>query len=187
MNSTLKSAIKLIEQGKTILYPTDTVWGLGGNAYLSRVAERICTIKERAPEKGFIVLMKDMDAVREAVLKVPAEVEQLLTESDRPTTIIYELKDTKLAHLATEERTIAIRVPANGFVKDLLKELDFPLISTSANKSGDQAPARFEEIEDAIFDAVDMTLGAQFDSNIAEEPSRILKVEEDGSFSVIRA
>jgi len=186
MNSTLKKAVTLLEQGKVMLYPTDTVWGIGGNAFSKKVATKIAEIKNRDAGKGFIILMKDLESVANVVDSIPEKIKQLLNDAKHPTTVIYPLKDVRLQHLASEENTIAIRIPKEGFVKDFLEECSFPLISTSANKAGKNAPQSFVDIDDAIFNEIDITVGAQYEVLCPTEPSHIVKVNDDGSLERLR-
>lgn len=186
MNSTLKKAISLLEQGKVMLYPTDTVWGIGGNAFSKKVADKIAEIKNREAGKGFIVLMKDLESVALVVTAIPQKVEEILNEAEHPTTVIYPLKDERLQHLASDENTIAIRIPKEGFVKEFLKECSFPLISTSANRKGGNAPQSFVDIDDEIFNEIDITVGAQHEVLCPTEPSHIIKVNDDGSLERLR-
>jgi len=187
-SSILQKTIHCLNEEGCLLYPTDTVWGLGGNALSKRVFDKINSIKNRPAHKAYIVLMKSLEAMAQYVHFDKTQIEALLAKAQKPTTIIYPLKNKALQHLAAEDNTIAIRIPQHGFVKGLLQSIDFPIISTSANLSGMPNPANFHEISENLKSQVDYIVpyNAVEDSQTSPEPSTILKIEPSGDILTIR-
>jgi len=183
-----QKAIHCLNQKGSILYPTDTVWGLGCNALSKAAINKINSIKDRPADKSYIILMKDLQCISNIAHFDPEKIKALLSQTQKPTTIIYHLKDKTLQHLASEDNTIAIRIPKRGFAKELLNLIDFPLISTSANLSGESNPSTFQEISEAVKQQVDyivpQRLVKKMDTN--PKPSTILKIEPSGEIITIR-
>lgn len=187
-SSILQKTIQCLNKEGCLLYPTDTVWGLGGNALSKHVFDKINTIKNRPAHKAYIVLIKSLEAMVPYVHFNKTEIEALLAKAEKPTTIIYPLKNKILQHLAAEDNTIAIRIPQHGFVKSLIQAIDFPIISTSANLSGTPSPVHFHDISKDIKKQVDYMVpySAVEESRDLKEPSAILKIEPSGDISTIR-
>jgi len=188
-SNVFQKAIHCLNQEGSILYPTDTIWGLGGNALSKVVFHKINTIKNRPSQKSYIVLLKDFQSLETYVQVDLNKIKAILTQTENPTTIIYPLKDKTLKHLAAEDNTIAIRIPQQGFVKELLNLIEFPLISTSANISGESNPATFQEITETVKQQVDFIVPNSLanNTNNKPKPSTILKVEASGEITTIRA
>lgn len=181
--------IHCLNQEGSILYPTDTIWGLGGNALSKAVFHKINTIKKRPTSKSYIVLMKNLQTITTYVQADLNKIKSILSQTKNPTTIIYSLKNKTLQHLAAEDNTIAIRIPLRGFAKELLSLIDFPLISTSANISGASNPSTFHEITETVKQQVDYIVPNSAANNTTKKPkpSTILKVEASGEIITIRA
>ncbi len=187
--SILQKSISYLNKNGTLLYPTDTVWGLGGKALSKTVFDKINTIKNRPADKSYIVLMNGLDQVKAYADFDRNQIENLLAETEKPTTIIYPLKNNALLHLAAADHTLAIRIPQRGFAKALVNSIDYPIISTSANLSGELNPTSFNEISVQIKNQVDYIvpycLLEEDKTNV--KPSTILKIEPTGDISTIRA
>lgn len=182
-----KQAIKHLNNGEVILSPTDTIWGLSCNALLPNSVKKIDRIKNRPALKSYVVLLNSFEKLCKYVAVNQQQVEDLLAGSDKPITIIYTLKNNLLQHLAHHDNTLAIRIPKKGFMLDLLQQIEFPLVSTSANLSGDTAPTNFSAINSAVRNAVDFVVPAIMDREAGTKASTIIKILSDGSHQIIRA
>lgn len=183
----IEQAVNHLKKGEIILSPTDTIWGLSCNALLPASIEKIDTIKNRLANKSYIVLIKDSETLKNYVAVNEEKVNALLKDIQKPTTIIYPLKNKLLQHLAHDDNTLAIRIPQKGFIVALLQKIDFPLVSTSANLSGEIAPANFSTINSKVRNAVDYIVPPVMDTEGDVKSSSIIKILDDGEVSIIRA
>ena len=142
--------IEVINSGGIILYPTDTIWGIGGDATNPDVIKKIYHIKERERNKSLLILVDSYKMLQKYVEEIPMEIWEILEKSIEPTTIIYSNPKNLPSELLAEDGSIAIRVVKKGFAKDLIKATGVPLIATSANLSGQKSPSNFDEIAPVI-------------------------------------
>jgi len=190
----LAEALRTLREGGTILYPTDTVWGLGCDATNSKAVARIYEIKRRADSKSLVLLASDLDMVAKYVKEIPSIAIDLVEVNDAPMTIIYpgaicsETGDRwHLAHnTVAEDGTVGIRIPLMDWCKQLVFKLGRPVVSTSANISGEPAPQRFSDIPQEIKDAVDFVVPPSVDTQSTGKASQILKVGLRGEIEIIR-
>lgn len=187
----IRAAVKVLKQGGVILYPTDTVWGLGCDATISAAVKRIFDIKHRADAKAMITLVGSVAQLERTVDAVPEVAYQLIEFSERPLTIIYD-RPSRAAGIApeliAEDGTIAVRLTTEDFSAGLCEALRRPLVSTSANISGQPAPRVYTEITPEILEAVDYVCLSRRDE-VADpnaRPSTIMRLSEDGLFKIIR-
>jgi len=175
-----------LQEDKIILYPTDTVWGIGCDATSEDAVKKIYELKNRVESKSLIMLVDSIEMLKKYIPDIPSEVLKVLKEATKPTTIIYS-NPTGLAinAIAKEENTVAIRIPEDDFCKQLIKELGKPIVSTSANVSGRPTPMSFSEIEKPILEGVDYIVNLR-QEEVAQKSSTILKVEGN-SIVVLRA
>jgi L-threonylcarbamoyladenylate synthase len=185
MKLELEKSLEAIRNGKTVLYPTDTVWGIGCDATDFKAVEKIYKIKERSECKSLIVLVDSLEMLKSYVNNIPSAIFTILDECKRPTTIIYNEPIGLAKNIVAKDNTMAIRVVQNEFCKELIKKFGKPIISTSANISGRPTPKSFDEIGPAILDNVDYSVNLHR-SKISNVPSRILKVDLDGKIIIIR-
>lgn len=180
------SAFSALRSGQTLLYPTDTIWGIGCDALDASAIERVYAIKERDHSKSMLILATD-DMLS---LDVPREVKALLLESERPTTVVVPAGYVSLPlpeNLLAADGTVGVRVPRMDFCQELLHRLGHPIVSTSANFSGYSAPQCYADIDEALKQRVDCCLpDAEEFRHPVTPSSRILKVEPDHTISVIR-
>ncbi len=170
--------INELQLGKTILYPTDTVWGLGCDATNAAAVNRIYEIKKRAESKSLIILVDSVTMLSKYIPHIPAKVIELLKESCEPTTIIYTNPIGFPVNMVAKDNTIAIRIPEDKFCKELIQKFGKPIVSTSANVSGNPTPKSFAEIEPAILQSVDYIVSLH-QEKISQKSSTILKLEGD--------
>lgn len=197
MRDILSEALEVLRSGGTILYPTDTVWGLGCDATNPAAVARIYEIKQRSDSKSLVLLASDLDMVAKYVKEVPSIAVDLVEVNDAPMTIIYpgaiagepESAGDRwhLAHnTVAEDGSVGMRIPMMQWCKVLVFKLGRPIVSTSANISGEPTPKRFSEIPQAIKDAVDFVVPPSVDKDSTGKASQILKVGLRGEIEIIR-
>lgn len=193
----IAEALEVMKKGGVILYPTDTVWGLGCDATDPEAVEKIYRIKNRPDSKSLVLLASDLDMVARYVKEIPEMAVQLVEVNDRPMTIIYpdaiaaaagEPADRHcLAHnVVAEDGTVGIRIPMMDFCVELARRLGRPIVSTSANISGEPTPKKWSEISAAVKDAVDYTVDPSLESGATGQSSSIIKVGLDSTIQIIR-
>lgn len=183
------NSTRCLQSGGIFLYPTDTVWGLGCSALIEKAVDGVYKIKERAESKSLILLVETFDRLEHHVGRVSNDLLEALRKSDRPTTVIYckvkNLPNTLLA----ENGSVAIRLVKHEFCRKLISQLDNPIVSTSANISGQATPQSFDEIPDRIKDQVDYIVNPLMfykSEDKPKKPSKIIRLLEDGRVEVIR-
>lgn len=194
MNTAVVQTISHLNKGDAILYPTDTVWGLGCDATNKAAVGKIYKIKQRAESKALIVLCKNVNMLREYVSHVPAVALQYIQQatSHKPTTIIYNGAKNLAPNLIAQDGTIAIRIPqAHPFCMAVLEAYGKPIVSTSANISGQPAPKSYANINWHIKNSVSYVVPPNIKSN-AElnetiKPSTIIKIDKNNEVIIIRA
>lgn len=169
-------AAEALKSGKTLLYPTDTVWGLGCDATNAAAIERIFEIKNRPANKSLIVLVDSIRMLKEYVRDIPEAALRAINEATRPTTIIYE-ESIGLAHNISADKSIGIRVVNEPFCQETIRLFGKPIVSTSANISGEPTPHTFKEISQQIKDSVDYVAGIRQDEEKPAESSAIIKIK----------
>tara|TARA_B100001057_G_C22865507_1_gene956322 strand:+ start:424 stop:996 length:573 start_codon:yes stop_codon:yes gene_type:complete len=184
MKEEIKKAIKVLNSGGIILYPTDTIWGIGCDATNSMAIKKIFKIKNRKTNKSFICLMKDLKMLRKYISSIPKKAE-LLINNTNPTTIIYKNPKIIPKILVTKESTLAIRIPNHEFCNQLIDYLGKPIVSTSANISGNETPLCFSEIKKSILEGVDHVVNLQKEKTTSVA-STIYKIEDNGKLVIIR-
>ena len=177
MNKTSK-ILFFLNKGSTILYPTDTVWGLGCDATNEAAVKKIYKLKNREESKSLIILVDSIEMLQNHVESIPEKALETLRTSVKPTTIIYNNPKRLASNAIASDNTIAIRIPKDEFCIQLIKEFGKPIVSTSANVSGEPTPKSFSEISEAILKNVDYVVDLH-QEKIAEKSSTILKIEGD--------
>ncbi|MFK5878677.1 MAG: L-threonylcarbamoyladenylate synthase [Flavobacteriaceae bacterium] len=181
----IKKALKSLNESKTILYPTDTVWGIGCDATDEKAVEKIYKLKQRSESKSLIVLVDSWEMLLNYVEVIPEKVSCILTGSSKPTTVIYNNPKRLAKNVIASDNTVAIRIVNDGFAYELIKQFGMPIVSSSANISGEPNPKSFEEINPSLLDSVDyiVNLPLENKSGIA---SQIVKVHNDGKIEFLR-
>lgn len=198
MKEEIQKALEVLRKGGIILYPTDTVWGIGCDATDPEAVAKIYEIKRRSDSKSLVLLASDMDMVSRYIKEVPEMAIQLVEVNDKPMTIIYpgavvgSSENPKadrycLAYnTVAEDGTVGIRVPMMEFCQQLAFRLGRPIVSTSANISGEATPKKFAEISQEIKDAVDHIVDPALERGATGQSSSIIKVGLDYSIEIIR-
>ena len=171
----IKQACEVMERGGVILYPTDTIWGIGCDATNAEAVKRVYEIKQRSDSKALIVLTDSEPKVEFYVSEVP-----------EPLTIIYPGARNLAPNLLAEDGSVAIRITHEAFSQELCRRFKKAIVSTSANISGQPSPHNFAEVSDEIKNAVDYIVEARRDETKEAMPSSIIKLESDGSIKIIR-
>lgn len=185
MKTEISKTLAALNNNKTILYPTDTVWGLGCDATCEKTVDKIFNIKQRAESKSLIILVSGITMLQQYIPHIPKAVLQLLKTSNKPTSIIYSNPKGLAKNVVAEDNTVGIRIPQNNFCIQLIEAFGKPIVSTSANISGEPTPKSYAEISPAILHSVDYIVNLQ-QNEVNEKSSTILKVDENGEIIVIR-
>ena len=182
----IKNACEVLRDGGLILYPTDTIWGIGCDATNEDAVQRAYELKQRADNKAMLVLIDNVAKLETYVEEVPGMAWDLIDVADKPLTIIYSQGKNLAPNLLGEDGSIGIRVSREEFSQKLCFQFRKPLVSTSANLSGDPSPANFGEISEAIRNGVDYIVEYRQDDRSKAAPSSIIKLGKGGLFQIIR-
>lgn len=182
----IENCIKTLESGGIILYPTDTIWGIGCDATDTEAISAIYRLKHREEDRSFIVLVASQDQLKEYVKDIPAVAYDLMNAIDTPLTIIYPQGKNLAENVMGRDGSIAIRVVKNDFCRELIRRFGKPIVSTSANISGAPSPISFQSISKAIISGVDHVVVLSSTHIEKVSASRIIKIEANGMFTVIR-
>jgi L-threonylcarbamoyladenylate synthase len=182
----IKESLAVLRKGGIILYPTDTIWGLGCDPTNEVAVSRIFNIKSRSESKSLIILADGLSMVERYVAELPEIIYELAEVSESPLTIIYPKGKNLAAGVCSEDGSIAIRICRDEFCKELIGRFRKPLVSTSANFSGSTSPANFDEIEEGLLEKVDYQVKYRQDDRSKSQASPVIKVNLDGTIKIIR-
>ena len=182
----MAEAGKVLKAGGIILYPTDTVWGLGCDATNSVAVERIYKIKERQDSKALIVLANSEAMIANHVVEVPEVAWDIIELADKPTTIVFDQGRNLAPNLLGEDGSVAIRLSREEFSSQLCFHLRKPIVSTSANISGAPTPKSFGDIEEKLLSRVDYVVKYRQEEKVAAAPSSIIKLGRGSEVKIIR-
>jgi L-threonylcarbamoyladenylate synthase len=186
MEEEVSSAVSFLEKGKIILYPTDTIWGIGCDATMPKPVDRIYRLKQRYESKSMIILLDSAEKLARYVKKVPPIAYDLIERYLEPLTIIYPGAFNVAKNVIAEDGTIAIRVVRDEFCRKMISLFNKPVVSTSANISGQPAPIIFNNIPKEVKDGVDYIVNHHRNAIIRTKPSTIIRLMNNGEFEVIR-
>ena len=182
----IEQCLKVLKEGGTILYPTDTIWGIGCDATNALAVEKIIALKQRPVEKSFVVLVASEKDVLQYVAAPDLAVFDYLEKTERPTTVIYEHALGLAENAIAEDGSVAIRICRDEFCRHLIKRFRKPIVSTSANLSAEPSPSSFKEIKDMIIRSVDYVVKYRQDDIAKAVPSSIIKWV-NGRVEVVRS
>lgn len=182
----LKEAARVMREGGIILYPTDTVWGIGCDARNEDAVKKIFTLKQREDTKSMLVLVSSEGMLQRTVKEVPEICWQLIDAAVNPLTIIYDDATEVAPNLVSEDGSLGIRITGEKFSRMLCERMRGPIVSTSANISGKPTPHNFHEISSDIIDGVDYVCKFRQDERGANTPSNIIKITKGNIVKVIR-
>ncbi|WP_409529539.1 L-threonylcarbamoyladenylate synthase [Soonwooa sp.] len=181
----IEKAIESLQNGGTILYPTDTIWGIGCDATNPEAIKKVFDIKHRDANKSMIILVENEKRLQDFV-EVPEMAWEIIDLSEKPITIVYESAKGLPKEALAEDGSIGIRLIKDDFCKKLISKLNKPIVSTSANLSGDKSPLKFSDISQEIIDAVDYAVEENREKISKYSGSSVIKVWKNGQIKVLR-
>ena len=186
MKEVIQEAVGVLKAGGVILYPTDTVWGIGCDATNAEAVAKVFAIKRRSEAKSLVLLACDLDMVAMYIREIPSIAIDLVEVNDAPMTIVYPGAQGLAPAVVAEDGSVGIRIPHHEFCVELVRRLRRPLVSTSANISGEPAPKAYREIAPEIMDAVDWCAPRRFEEGSTGRASQIIKLGLRGEVEIIR-
>ena len=184
--SNIVQCLKVLSAGGLILYPTDTVWGIGCDATNAEAVKRVYQLKQRDDSKALIVLIDSADHLDHYVVDVPAIARELIDVAVKPLTIIYEGAYNLAPNVLGDEDSVGIRIPNDEFCHCLCERFGKPIVSTSANVSGQPTAKQFFDIDSGIVQGVDYAVTYRREDTTPHQPSNIILLSRDGTFKIIR-
>ena len=185
INQEIQNAYEIIQKGGIILYPTDTGWGIGCDATNAEAVAKIYKLKKRAETQSMIVLMNGEKMIYNVFKEIPEVAWQIIDLSENPTTLVLDKPRNVAPNLIAPDQTLGIRIVKEPFCFKLMEKMKKPLVSTSANISGQPTPKSFKEISPEIIKGVDYVVNLHREK-IAGKPSTIIKLTNDSQVKVIR-
>lgn len=182
----IKAAVDVMRKGGVILYPTDTVWGIGCDATNAEAVARIYKIKQREESKAMICLVDSDNRIQRYVRDVPEVAWDVMTLATKPTTVILDGANGLAPNLIGEDGSIAVRITKEEFSKELCYRMQRPIVSTSANISGEPAAQNYRDISEEILNAVDYVCKSRRNEHKPHQPSSIIRLRKDGEVTIIR-
>ncbi|MBS1512773.1 MAG: threonylcarbamoyl-AMP synthase [Bacteroidetes bacterium] len=182
----IQLSLAALQEGKTMLYPTDTIWGIGCDATNESAVAKIYKLKKRADEKSMIILLADEEEITSYVQHPSAEIIDYLKQVTKPTTVIYDGAKNLASNLINQDGSIAIRIVNDPFCRALIRLFNKPIVSTSANISGHPSPKIFNDIEPQIKSGVDYIVQHRQHETNPSNPSAIIRWNADGTIHIIR-
>ncbi|MDR3133444.1 MAG: threonylcarbamoyl-AMP synthase [Prevotellaceae bacterium] len=186
MTEVVQQSLQVLRNGGLLLYPTDTLWGVGCDATNEKAVEKVYALKQRADNKSLILLVSEMDMVSRYVSQVPAIAYNLTEVADAPLTLIYPQARGLAANVPAADGSVALRIVQHDFCRQLLRLFCRPLVSTSANLSGQLPPAFFAQVPDEIKNGCDFIVPAAYEGAPTRKPSPIIKLGLHDEVEVIR-
>jgi L-threonylcarbamoyladenylate synthase len=187
MEDEIKKCIEVLKKGGTILYPTDTIWGIGCDATNQKAVEKIYHLKKRLESKSLIILLADPKDISGYVKTIPDIAWDLMKNVEQPLTIVYPNARNLARNVIAPDKSIAIRIVKNEFCTRLIHAFGKPIVSSSANISGEEPPVVFKKISKELINGVDYVVNLSQDELRGVKPSRIIKLSENGEFKIIRS
>lgn len=186
MEEDIKSCLEVLRKGGLILYPTDTIWGIGCDATNEEAVKRVYELKRRADNRAMLLLLDNVNQLDHYVVDVPEMAYELLDVAVKPLTIIYDGAYNVAKNLLAEDDSVGIRISHERFSQNLCSRFRKPIVSTSANISGQPSPKTFAEISEEIIKGVDYVVKYRRDDKTPHQASNIIKLSSDGTFKIIR-
>ncbi len=187
MEAQINNAVKVLKNGGIIIYPTDTIWGIGCDATNPDAVSKVFGIKQRQESKSLVTLVANLDMLARYVKEIPQTALDLIEVNDAPMTIIYPEAIYLAANVISEDGSAAIRIPMSNFCQQLCFHFRKPIVSTSANISGENPPKSFKDIPQQIKDAADYIVHPSMEEKTAtHKASQIIKLSANGHIEIIR-
>lgn len=186
MQAEIEKTVEVLNQGGVILYPTDTIWGIGCDASNQKAVDKIYKIKKRIESKSLLILVDSPDRISQYVKEVDHLALELLNSYDKPLTVIFPGSKNLAKGVAADDKSIGIRVVNDEFCRQVITKFGQAITSSSANISGFSAPIRFQDISDEIKNGVDYVVNLHQEHIRDMKPSRIIRIKEKGDFEIVR-
>jgi len=186
LNNEVAAALKIVQQGGIILYPTDTIWGIGCDATNTEAVQKIYRLKQRDEAKSMIILLDNDNKLQSYINDVPELAYDLIEFAENPLTLVMPGAKNISPALIAADGSVGVRVSDHPFCQQLIQRLRKPLVSTSANISGKPSPQYFSQIDQEIIDGVDYVVDIDQHSMEIKSPSTIMRLSPNGSFEFIR-
>ena len=186
LQNDITECCRALKEGGLILYPTDTIWGIGCDATNEQAVEKIYKLKKRDDKKSMIILVADEKDILNYAEDPGKEIFDYLSSTAKPTTVIYEKAKNIASNLINSDGTIAIRIVKDNFCTQLIGQFRKPIVSTSANISGEPFPGNFNEISTAIKNGVDYIVQHRQNDISSSRPSSIIRLNAEGKIEVLR-
>lgn len=187
MEQIINDTINALRKGGTILYPTDTIWGIGCDPTSNRAVEKVYQIKERPQQKSMIILVDSFEMIENYVEEIPSIVIDLIKSVTEPLTVVYPDAKNLAKNIIAEDKSIAIRIVNDEFCLQLIKAFKKPIVSTSANISGEESPITFSLVKDTIKNKVDFVVPQEASTIKQIRPSTIIRLSSDTEFEILRS
>ncbi|WKK64930.1 L-threonylcarbamoyladenylate synthase [Lutimonas zeaxanthinifaciens] len=185
MRTKIKNALEILADKGTIIYPTDTIYGLGCDATNAEAVEKIYKIKNRPDSKSLIILVDGMEMLQKYIATIPERIEKFLETATKPTTVIYKDPVGLASNVVASDNTVAIRIVQNEFCRALIREFGKPIVSTSANFSGSPSPATFDEIDTLLLKKADYIVNLPA-TETRKTASQIIRLNNLGEIEFLR-
>ena len=186
MEKEISNSIEVLKNGGILLYPTDTIWGIGCDATNEEAVQKVMALKGRSASKSLIVLVDNDTKLASYVREIPDVAYDLIEYAENPLTIVYSNAKNLAPGVINEDGSVGIRVVKHNFCQQLIQRFRLPIVSTSANISGEPAPKNFSEVSQEIIDGVDYVVNLEQEVSEEKTPSTIMKLSPDGLFTFIR-
>lgn len=186
MQKEVDKALQVLKAGGLILYPTDTIWGIGCDATHAAAVDKIYRIKKRDPEKSMLVLVSDLRMVEQYLAHIPEVALQLFDISEDPLTLILDHAVRLADNLPAQDGSIGMRIPNDDFCQHLVRRLNKPLVSTSANFSGEPMAASFADISQELIEQVDYVVNWRQNDPPSAKASSVIRIKENGEIEILR-
>ena len=182
----INKALEVLKNGGVILYPTDTIWGLGCDATNVEAVEKLLKIKNRPAEKSLVVLLDADSKLQSYIAEVPEVAYDLIEYAENPLTIVFPGAKNLASNVINADGSVGIRIVKHDFCTSVIQRFRKPIVSTSANLSGQPSPKFFDDIDPEIFESVDLVVDFEQENRTVKKPSTIMKLSPGGQFEFIR-
>lgn len=186
MEKQVAETLKVLQKGGVIVYPTDTIWGIGCDATRADSVEKIYQIKKRDPGKSMLILVSDLNMAERYVAELPDAALDLFQVADQPLTLILDQAINLADNLPAPDGSIGIRIPDDPFCQALIRRFRKPIVSTSANFTGEKSPSCFDDISEKLKEAVDYVVDWNQEAPASSKASSIIKIGTGGQITIIR-
>ncbi|MFM6953791.1 MAG: L-threonylcarbamoyladenylate synthase [Sphingobacteriaceae bacterium] len=186
MKNEVEKAVEVLKAGGLILYPTDTIWGIGCDATNEEAVQKVLALKGRSASKSLIVLLDNENKLASYVREIPDVAYDLIDYAEHPLTIVYSNAKNLAPSVINEDGSVGIRIAKHTFCQQLIQRFRLPIVSTSANISGQASPKNFTEVSQEIIEGVDYVVNLEQELLEEKTPSTIMKLSPDGLFTFIR-